>query len=140
MYTREEQSQLDAVQAKAASFQAKHEAGLINDALASAAKANQPHSPKVLDMILRPMLKVVGDAPMIVRMEESLTNPGVTIEMAYPVGKFVSDMKDDPDFRHLFQGRESEVPIDPNRLDVRKLTPAQYVHYRTHDPKRLGLG
>jgi hypothetical protein len=73
-------------------------------------------------------------------MEESLTNPGVTIEMTYPVDKFVSDMTVDPDFRHLFRTKESEVSIDPNRLDVRKLTPAQYAHYRVHDPKRLGLG
>lgn len=139
--TPEQIAELDAARARTASFKLKYEDGLIADALASAAKASQPHSPKVLDMILRPMLRVVGDVPMVHRMEDSLANPGVVIEMAYSVDKFVNDhMKDDADFKHLFRTKESEVPIDPNRLDVRKLTPKEYAYYRANDPKRIGLG
>jgi hypothetical protein len=145
------QQKLVAVEKRAEAAELKYVKSTITRALQDAAVVNDAFRPEQIVTLLTGMTKLVDDKVVVELPDEDATT-GDPIMTTRSPDEAVKRMREKPEvYGNLFKSNVvsgisshsatgGATPGSNGKIDVRKLTPAQYQEIRAKNPELLGLG
>lgn len=145
------QNKLSAAEKAREAAESKYRDSTIQRALQDAAVAHDAFRPEQIVTLLKGMTKIVDDK-VVIDFPDQDANTGDDIMTTRSAEDAVKRMKEKPEvYGNLFKsnvvsgiGSNSATgglqPGSNGKIDVRKLTPAQYREIRAKNPELLGLG